>query len=63
MNFPELQKCLVCKIIGIFIYDGISFIRGWKWWWTKCEISEVWELIKLMTGLPGLFSLCILGVI
>ena len=24
---------------------------------------EVWQMIKLMTGLPGLFSLCILGVI
>ena len=27
------------------------------------EISEMWQLIELMTGLPGLFSLCIFGVI
>ena len=28
---------------------------------TKREISEVWQLIEFITGLPGLFSLCSLG--
>ena len=54
---------LFTKLMVFFLHDGISFTRGWRWWSTKRKISEVWQLMMLLTGLPGLCSLFILGVI
>ena len=52
---------LFTKTLVSFIYDVISFTQGWRWWPTKRQILDVWQLIELMTGLPRLFSLCILN--
>ena len=43
------------KLFVSLIYDGISLTRCCRWWSTKREISEVWQLIEIITCLPGLF--------
>ena len=45
------------KSLVSLIYDRISLTKGWRWWSTECEISDMWQLIELMTSLPGLLLL------
>ena len=53
---------LLMKLFVSFMYEGICFITGWRWWSTNLEISDVWHSIEFIIGLPGLFGLWIFGM-
>ena len=48
---------LMMKWFVSFIFEGICFTTGWRWWWTNLEISDVRHTIEFITGLPGLLGL------
>ena len=47
----------LAKSFKSMIYDRISLTTGWRS--TKRDISEVWQFMEFITGLPGLFSWCV----
>ena len=52
----EKLFALLMKGFVSFIYEGMFYATGWRWWWTNLEISDVWHLTEFITCLQGLFD-------
>ena len=55
----EKLFALLIKWFVSFIYEEICFTKGWRWWSTNLEISDMSHPGEFITGLSGLFGLWI----